>query len=51
MTEVERLYAKMQATFGGNVPWRELEGMDQQNFVQAVNIIIQCCQYRKDTSK
>lgn len=43
MSEVEQLYAAMQAKMQGNVPWAQLHPQQQNEFTYAVNIILQMC--------
>lgn len=45
MSEVEQLYVKLQGTFGGNLPWKQLNPVEQYHFVEAVNAITRICQY------
>lgn len=40
-SEVEAFYLKTQSYFDGNIPWEQLPPWIQQEFVQAVNVVIQ----------
>ena len=46
MTEVEQLYLKLRTTFGGTRDWKDLNPMEQQQFIHAVNAVIQVAQSR-----
>jgi hypothetical protein len=46
MSEVEQLYAAMQAKFQGNIPWSQLHPQQQNEFIFAVNLILQICSHR-----
>jgi hypothetical protein len=41
MTDVEKFYYALQSKIGGTKKWHELDPMQQMQFVQAINIIIQ----------
>lgn len=45
-SDVEKLYVKMQGTFGGNVPWDNLDWNAQNAFVQSCNTIMQISSLR-----
>ena len=40
MSEVEQMWVKLQAKFGVNRPWGSLHPMEQQQVIQAINIIL-----------
>lgn len=44
MSEVEQLYVAIQSKLGGTVPWNRLHPVQQMDFIQAVNVILQICQ-------
>ena len=46
-SEVEQLFAKLSALFGGTVQWNELHPQHQTEFVHALNILMQLCSFRK----
>lgn len=46
MSEIEQLYLKLRTTFGGTRDWKDLNPMEQHQFVNAVNAIIQVAQSR-----
>ena len=43
MSDVERFYYAIQAKLGGSVPWNSLHPIQQGQFVQALNAILQIC--------
>ena len=47
MSEVEQFFYATQAKLGGNLQWSDLSPMTQQQFVHAVNLIIQATEARK----
>lgn len=47
MSEVEQLFYTLQEKMQGNLQWSDLSPSAQQQFVQAVNIILQATEARK----
>jgi hypothetical protein len=43
MSDCEKFYAAIVAKLGGTRNWEQLSPMEQHNFVQALNIILQVC--------
>lgn len=43
MSEVEQFYVAIQTKVGGTVQWNQLHPLQQQQFVQALNAILQIC--------
>jgi len=48
LSDVEKFFYAAQAKLGGNLQWSDLQPQDQMQFVQAVNILNQICQARKN---
>lgn len=43
MSDVEKFYYAIQGSLGGSVPWNQLHPIQQAQFVQAINTMIQIC--------
>jgi hypothetical protein len=43
LSDTERFYAAIVAKLGGTRTWEQLSPMEQHNFVQALNIMLQIC--------
>ena len=43
MSDVEKFYYAIQGNLGGSVPWNSLHPIQQAQFVQAINTMIQIC--------
>lgn len=43
MSDVEQFYYAIQSKIGGTVPWYSLHPIQQAQFVQALNQIMQIC--------
>ena len=48
MSETEKLFYELTQKFGGNLQWNHLDPINQMQFIQAVNLIIDICSARKE---
>lgn len=43
MSDIEKFYYAIQGKLGGSVPWNQLHPIQQAQFIQALNQIMQIC--------